>query len=35
MCNDKSAFVKYEELKTTLEVMLGDGHKVDEFEMGP
>ena len=29
MCNDQTAFVTYEELKTPLEVTLGDGYKVD------
>lgn len=29
MCNDKSAFVKYGELKIPLEVKLGSGYKVD------
>ena len=29
MCNDKSVFIKYEKLQTPLEVVLGDGYKVD------
>ena len=29
MCNDKSAFIKYEKLQTPLEVVLGDGYKID------
>ena len=34
MCNDKSAFIKYEELQTPLEVVLGDGYKVDAIGNG-
>ena len=34
MCNDQTAFVKYKELKTALEVTLRDGYKVDVIGNG-
>ena len=34
MCNDKSAFAKYEKLQTPMEVVLGDGYKVDAIGNG-
>ena len=34
MCNDKSVFVKYEELETPLRVILGDGYEVDAIGNG-